>query len=136
MRLLAGAATRAAGATLVPGNPSAQTSDVPYVPTPQVVVDEMLRIAEVGARDYVIDLGSGDGRIVIAAAKTRGARGFGVDLDGGLVNAAQREAARQGVAARAAFYEKNLFATEMGAATVVSLYLFPSIKLPLRPRRL
>ena len=113
---------------------AAQSSDVPYVPTPQVVVDEMLRIARVDSRDYVIDLGSGDGRIVIAAAKARGARGFGVDLDGGLVYAARQEAERQGVAARAAFYEKNLFATDMGEATVVTMYLFPSINLQLRPR--
>jgi len=112
----------------------AQTPDVPYVPTPQVVVDEMLRIAQVGAKDYLIDLGSGDGRIVIAAVKTHGARGFGVDLDGDLVNTAQREAERQGVAARAAFKQANLFVTEIDDATVVTMYLFPSVNLQLRPR--
>jgi len=123
-----------AAMALAPAVAPAQSSDVPYVPTPPVVVDEMLRIAQVGAQDYLIDLGSGDGRIVIAAVKARGARGFGVDLDGGLVNAAQREAQRQGVAARAAFYERNLFVTDIGEATVVTMYLFPSINLQLRPR--
>ena len=119
---------------LPPRSAPAQSSDVPYVPTPPAVVDEMLRMAQVGAQDYIIDLGSGDGRIVIAAVKTHGARGFGVDLDGGLVNAAQREAQRQGIAGRAAFYERNLFATDIGDATVVTMYLLPSVNLQLRPR--
>ena len=91
-------------------------------------------MAQVGAEDYVIDLGSGDGRIVIAAVKTHGARGFGVDIDGGLVNAARREAERQGVAARAEFHERNLFVTDIGDATVVTMYLLPSVNLQLRPR--
>ena len=132
--LLRAAAAMLVALALPPRAAPAQTSDVPYVPTPQAVVDEMLRIAQVGPQDYVIDLGSGDGRIVIAAAKTHGARGFGVDLDGGLVNAARREAERQGVAARAAFHERNLFVTDIGDATVVTMYLFPSVNLQLRPR--
>jgi|RhiMethySRZTD1v2_1073278.scaffolds.fasta_scaffold74470_2 hypothetical protein len=133
--VLGGAAATLLAATVLPRRPAvAQPPDVPYVPTPQAVVDEMLRIAQVGAKDYLIDLGSGDGRIVIAAVKAYGARGFGVDLDGGLVNAAQREAERQGVAARAVFRQANLFVTEIGDATVVTMYLFPSVNLQLRPR--
>ena len=132
--LLRTAAAVLAAMVLAPRAPLAQTSDVPYVPTPEVVVNEMLRVARVAAGDYVIDLGSGDGRIVIAAAKVHGARGFGVDLDGGLVSTARREAERQGVAARAAFHERNLFATDIGEATVVTMYLFPSVNLQLRPR--
>lgn len=112
----------------------AAEADVPYVPTPQAVVDEMLRMAKVGAGDYVIDLGSGDGRIVIAAAKTFGARGFGVEIDGGLVSNARREAARQGVADRAEFRERNLFITDISGATVLTMYLFPRVIMQLRPR--
>jgi len=94
----------------------------------------MLRLANVGAKDYVIDLGSGDGRIVITAAKTLGARGFGVDIDGALVNEARREAQRQGVAGRAQFLEQNLFSTDMDRATVVTMYLYPRLMVQLRPR--
>lgn len=108
--------------------------EVPYVPTPQVVVDEMLRMANVGPQDFVIDLGSGDGRIVITAAKKFGARGFGVDLDGSLVSLAQREAQRQGVAGRVEFFARNLFITDIDRATVLTLYLFPKVNLQLRPR--
>ena len=88
-------------------------ADVPYVPTPPGVVDAMLGIAGVGPEDYVIDLGSGDGRIVIAAAKQRGARGIGVEIDGGLVSTARREAQREGVAGLVEFMEQNLFMTEI-----------------------
>ena len=124
-------------ATVAPRRPAlAQALDVPYVPTPQAVVDEMLRIAQVGAKDYLIDLGSGDGRIVIAAVKARGARGLGVDLDGGLVQTARREAERQGIADRAVFHQRNLFVTEIGAATVLTMYLFPGVIMQLRPRLL
>jgi hypothetical protein len=106
----------------------------PYVPTPPAVVDVMLELAGVGPADYLIDLGSGDGRIVIAAAKKRGARGFGVEIDGALVSGARREAQRQGVAGRVEFKEQNLFITEIDRATVVAMYLFPGLMLQLRPR--
>lgn len=109
-------------------------ADVPYVPTPLGVVDAMLGLASVGPEDYVIDLGSGDGRIVIAAAKKRGARGFGVEIDGALVWDARREAQRQGVAGRVEFMEQNLFVTEIGRATVVTMYLFPRLMMQLLPR--
>ena len=112
----------------------AQMQDVPYVPTPPGVVDAMLQIARVGPADYVIDLGSGDGRIVIAAAKKYGARGLGVDIDGVLVSNSRREAERQGVAGRTEFHERNLFITDISNATVLTMYLFPQVIMQLRPR--
>ncbi|HSQ02810.1 MAG TPA: class I SAM-dependent methyltransferase, partial [Burkholderiales bacterium] len=112
----------------------AQTLDVPYVPTPAGVVDAMLKMANVGASDYVVDLGCGDGRLVITAAKQYGAHGFGVDLDPRLVNEAQHEAARQGVQDHVAFYERNLYITDFSRASVLTLYLFPKVNLDLRPR--
>ena len=110
-----------------------RAADVPYVPTPQAVVDAMLKIANVGPDDFLIDLGSGDGRIVITAAKKIGTRGFGVDLDDNLVRTAQRNAASEGVKDRAEFYTRNLFDTDLGKATVISMYLFNSVNLRLRP---
>jgi SAM-dependent methyltransferase len=86
------------------------------------------------AEDYVIDLGSGDGRIVIAAAKQRGARGTGVEIDGALVGAARREAQREGVAGRVEFMEQSIFLAEIGQATVIMMYLYPRLMLQLRPR--
>lgn len=113
---------------------SAQTADVPFVVTPMNVVEAMLEIAKVGPNDFLIDLGSGDGRIVIAAARKRGARGLGVELDGSLVNDAQREAARQGVKDRVDFRAENLFLTDLDRATVLTTYLFPRVNVELRPR--
>jgi len=110
--------------------------DVIYVPTPQVVVDEMLRMAKVGANDYVIDLGSGDGRIVITAAKKHGARGFGVDLDTYLLKIANSNAKQEGVADRARFIEQNLFETDLSQATVITSYLLPEMNERLRPKLL
>lgn len=130
-QLLAGAFCLAA---LAPHFALSQTADVPFVATPMNVVEAMLDIAKVGPEDFVIDLGSGDGRIVIAAAKTRGARGFGVEIDGALVNDARREAARQGVKERVEFRAENLFITELARATVLTTYLFPRINIELRPR--
>ena len=110
--------------------------DVVYVPTPQVVVDEMLRMAKVGPGDYVIDLGSGDGRIVITAAKKHGARGFGVDLDTYLLKMANETAKKEGVAERARFFEQNLFETDLKSATVITTYLLPEMNQKLRPKLL
>jgi SAM-dependent methyltransferase len=110
--------------------------DVVYVPTPQVVVDEMLRMAKVTANDYIIDLGSGDGRIVITAAKRIGARGFGVDLDTYLLKIANATAKKEGVADRAKFIEQNLFETDLSPATVVTTYLLPEMNEKLRPKLL
>ncbi len=108
--------------------------DVVYVPTPQEVVDEMLSMAKVGPNDYLIDLGSGDGRIVITAAKKHGARGFGVDLDRFLLNKANENARAAGVADRVQFYEQDLFETDLKPATVITTYLLPELNLKLRPR--
>ena len=107
--------------------------DVVYVPTPQEVVDEMLNMAKVGPNDYIIDLGSGDGRIVITAATKHGARGFGVDLDRFLLNKANENARRAGVADRAQFFEQDLFETDLTRATVITSYLLPEMNLKLRP---
>jgi hypothetical protein len=108
--------------------------DVPFVPTNQPTVDAMLRLAGVGPGDYVIDLGSGDGRILIAAAKKHGARGFGVDLDPLRVKESLANAREAGVADRVQFYHRNLFDTRIGEATVVTMYLLPKVNLDLRPR--
>ena len=110
-----------------------QAADVPYVPTPQNVVDTMLEMALVNTNDYLIDLGSGDGRIVIAAAKKHGAHGMGVELDMNLVLIADEEAKRQGVAGPVTFLQGNLFNVDLSKATVLTLYLFPRINLRLRP---
>lgn len=110
-----------------------RAADVPYVTTPQVVVDTMLKLGAVGKDDYLIDLGSGDGRIVITAAKQFGTRGLGVEIDDNLVRVARRNAEREGVQGRVEFVARNLFDTDISKATVVTLYLFNSINLRLRP---
>jgi SAM-dependent methyltransferase len=110
--------------------------DVPYVPTNQPTVEAMLRIANVDPGDFVVDLGSGDGRIVITAAKLFGARGFGVDLDPQRVRESLENAQAAGVSERALFYQRNVFDTRFSEATVVTMYLLPSINLKLRPRLL
>jgi hypothetical protein len=107
---------------------------VPYVPTAPNVVEAMLSIAHVGPRDYVVDLGAGDGRIVIAAARQHGARGLGVELDENLVERARKRAIEAGVGDRVEFHAGNLFVTDISRATVLTLYLFPSVNLQLRPR--
>lgn len=108
---------------------------VPYVQTPMEIVERMLRMAEVGREDYVIDLGSGDGRIVIEAAK-RGARGLGVDIDPSLVKLATETARKAGVADRVEFSAKDIFDTDLSAATVVAFYLLPEFNAQLLPRLL
>ena len=125
--LLAGAATVAFGQDY---------GDTPYVQTPQNVVDKMLELARVGPKDYVIDLGSGDGRMIITAAKKHGARGFGVDLDRRPVVLSNRNAAKAGVTSRAVFYERDIYATDLSPASVVTIYLLPEVNLMMRPRLL
>jgi len=132
---------RRAGCTLLTaalwlGPAAAQEGDVPSVPAPANVVDAMLELAAVRADDFLIDLGSGDGRILITAAKRFGVRGFGVDLDDNLVRMARRDAAQQGVADRVEFHARNLFYTDISAATVITMYLLPAVNLQLRPRLL
>jgi SAM-dependent methyltransferase len=108
--------------------------EVPYFPTPEPVVDAMLRLARVGPEDLVYDLGCGDGRIVIAAAAKYGARGYGVDVDPLPLIRARRDAARAGVEERVRFERGDLFQTDLHAATVVMLYLFESVNRRLAPK--
>jgi len=108
---------------------------VPYVQTPMEIVERMLRMGEVKPGDHVIDLGSGDGRIVIEAAK-RGATGLGVDLDGSLVKLATENAAKAGVADKARFRVMDLFDADLSPATVVTFYLLPDFNAKLLPRLL
>jgi len=110
--------------------------DVPYVPTPQVTVDEMLRVGGVTEKDFVLDLGSGDGRTVITAARKFGARGLGVDLDTELVAMSEENARAAGVGERARFVVQDLFKTDLSQATVITMYLLPAVNLKLRPRLL
>ena len=107
--------------------------EVPYVATPQITVDEMLRLANVGPQDFVIDLGSGDGRIVVTAARKFGARGLGVDLDWRLIQQGETNARQAGVADRVRFLEQDLFQTDLSQATVITTYLLPFVMLRLRP---
>ncbi len=97
----------------------------PYVPSPQSVVSDMLRYAHVGPNDFLIDLGSGDGRIVRTAAKVFGARGFGVEIKENLVREANAAAQKEGIGDRAKFYQQDLFKTDLSQATVVTMYLLP-----------
>jgi len=110
--------------------------DVPYVPTNRATVDAMLRVAGVGPNDFVIDLGSGDGRILITAVRNFGARGFGVDLDPQRVKESIANAKAAGVSERAQFHQRNLFDTKISEATVVTMYLLPKVNVQLRPRLL
>jgi SAM-dependent methyltransferase len=116
--------------------PAQDYGDTPYVQTPQNIVDTMLDLARIRADDYVIDLGSGDGRMVITAAKKYGARGFGVDLDGRLVRLGNANAAKAGVADRVAFYQRDLHDTDVSPATVLTLYLLPEVNLMIRAKLL
>ena len=107
--------------------------EVPYVQTPLLVVRRMLQLAEVTARDVLWDLGSGDGRIVIAAAKQFGARGVGYEIDPALIRESRALARKAGVSARAKFLEKDLFALAFAEPSVVTLYLLPEFNMKLRP---
>ena len=107
--------------------------EVPFITSPDNVTPEMLRIAGVGAGDHVIDLGSGDGRIVILAAKRFGATGLGVELDPALVQRSLRNARDAGVAERVEFRVQDLFETDLSRASVITMYLLPEFNLRLRP---
>ncbi len=112
----------------------ARTPDVPYVPTKQEVVEEMLRIAGVKPGDVVYDLGCGDGRIVVTAAQKFGARGIGVDINPQRIAEANENARRAGVENRVEFRVGDLFEADIREATVVTLYLLPDVNLRLRPK--
>ena len=107
--------------------------EVPFVPSPQVVVDEMLRLADVKKDDFVFDLGSGDGRILISAAAKFGARGVGVDLDETLIYQSEANAKAAGVADKVQFIRQDLFKTDLARATVITMYLLPGVNMQLRP---
>jgi len=113
---------------------AANADEVPYIRTPTNVVDAMLSIADVGPRDYVVDLGSGDGRIVIAAAKRYQARALGIDYDRTLIVESRANAAREGVSDRVEFLHRDIFLADFRDATVVTMYLLPEVNLELRPR--
>ena len=108
--------------------------DVIYVPTPQAVVEKMLQLAKVTARDVVYDLGCGDGRIVIEAARRYGARGVGIDIDPERIAEARANARAAGVTHLVQFQQADLFESDFSNATVVTLYLLPSLNLKLRPK--
>jgi hypothetical protein len=118
------------------GARAAEVDAGPYVPTPQYIVDRMLRMAAVNANDFVIDLGSGDGRIVITAAKTFGARGMGVDISEQLVDLATTNAHKERVADKVRFVRQDAFKTDIKPASVLTLYLLPKFVLDLRPKML
>jgi predicted RNA methylase len=117
----------------VPRRP-ARTPDVEFVPTPQVVADAMLRLAGVGSQDVVVDLGSGDGRIVVLAAQKYGARGIGIELDPPLVDISRHVAEQGEVADQVRFIEGDLFTADLTAATVVTLSLSASVNARLEPK--
>jgi precorrin-6B methylase 2 len=109
--------------------------DVVWVPTPQVLVDKMLDLAKTTPNDFVMDLGSGDGRTVITAAK-RGARAVGIEYNPDMVELSKRNAVAAGVADRATFLKADLFETDLSKATVITMFLLPSINMQLRPKLL
>jgi SAM-dependent methyltransferase len=110
--------------------------DVIWVPTPDEVVERMLRMAQVTPNDYVVDLGAGDGKIAIAAAKKFGARALGIEYDDDMARHAQRNAERAGVADRARIVQGDIFVSDFSQATVVTMYLLPALNLKLRPQLL
>jgi tRNA G37 N-methylase Trm5 len=121
-------------ATLTGAAQQSQPLDVLYVPTPEVVVREMLKAAKVGPGDVVYDLGSGDGRIPIAAVKDFGAaRGVGIELDPARIAEARANAQAAGVADRVTFLQQDLFTTDLTPATVITLYLLPALNERLQP---
>jgi SAM-dependent methyltransferase len=118
------------------GHAQPRKPDVEYVPTPHHVVAEMLRLAETRPTDVVYDLGCGDGRVVIAAAKEYGARGVGVDIDPQRIEESRANALQAGVVDRVQFLQQDLFETDIREATVVTLYLLPQLNRQLRPKLL
>jgi SAM-dependent methyltransferase len=128
------ATLRAAPSPVEGQAPAKKQPDVIYVPTPQPVVEAMLELAQVTPGDVVYDLGSGDGRIVIAAAKKYGARGVGIEIDPALVKKARETAAAAGVSSRVRFVTQDLFTADLSQASVVTLYLLQSLNERLRPK--
>ncbi|MEQ1775332.1 MAG: class I SAM-dependent methyltransferase [Burkholderiales bacterium] len=121
------------GALAAPASHAQWPYEVPFVPSPQVVVDEMLRLANVTKDDFVMDLGSGDGRILITAAHKFGARGTGVDLDESLIAQSEENARAANVTERVQFLRQDLFKTDFSKASVITMYLLPGVNMRLRP---
>jgi SAM-dependent methyltransferase len=135
--VLALAAALSVASTMAqPLKPLEKEPEVPYVPTHERIVAEMLKVANVKKNDVLYDLGSGDGRIVITAAKRFGTRGVGVDIDPVRVKEARENAVKAGVTDRVKFLQQDLFETDFREATVVTLYLLPEVNLRLRPKLL
>lgn len=111
----------------------ARELDVPFVPTPQAVVDKMLEMADIKEGDYLIDLGSGDGRIPVTAAKKYGIQALGVDLNPVRIQEANENAKREKVTDKVEFREEDLFKTDLSKATVITMYLLNSVNMKLRP---
>ena len=129
-------ASAALAASWLAPSPAAAQDEVPFITTPDHVTLAMLELAGVTARDVVVDLGSGDGRIVITAARRFGARGLGVEISPELVRKSRDNARAAGVADRAEFREQDLFRTDLAQAQVITMYLLPEFNLQLRPRLL
>jgi hypothetical protein len=110
--------------------------DVIWVPTPEELVERMLRMAQAGPNDFVIDLGSGDGRTVIAAAKKFGARAMGIEYNPDMVELSNRNAQKEGVASRVKFMKADIFESDFSQATIITMYLLPGLNLKLRPKLL
>jgi SAM-dependent methyltransferase len=123
-----------AGLAAVPAWAAVLDVPTPYIPSTHLNVDEMLRLAQVQPDDVVYDLGSGDGRVVITAAKDWGARGVGIEIDGKLVAESRASAAREGVAGRVSFREGDVFKADLSDATVVTMYLLTSLVERLQPK--
>jgi ribosomal protein L11 methylase PrmA len=130
--LIVSALFAACGATAA----TAREPDVIYVPTPQELVEDMLRLADVRRGDVLYDLGSGDGRIPVTAAKKYGIRAVGIDIDPERIREAHANARRKGVAKLVTFRQQDLFTADFREATVVTLYLLPDLNLKLRPQLL
>jgi SAM-dependent methyltransferase len=114
--------------------PTRRAPDVVYVPTPSFIVDVMLQMAHVTSRDVVYDLGCGDGRIVIEAAKLYGARGVGLDIDPQRIEESRRNARKEGIDDRVDFRLEDLFEADIRGASVVTLYLLPELNMKIRPK--
>jgi SAM-dependent methyltransferase len=130
------AALAGAAASALPPGAQAQFYDVPFVPSPQVIVDEMLRLAGVGPNDIVYDLGSGDGRIPITAARKFGARGVGIEIDDHLIFQSEASAQHAKLTDRVKFVQQDLFKADYSEATVITFYLLPGVMKRLRERML
>ena len=125
--------TAAAQAQTAPPKDEPRRPDVIFVPTPEDVVEEMLKVANVTGKDVLYDLGSGDGRIPITAAKKFGTRGVGIDIDPQRIKEANENLAKSGVGDKVKFIQGDLFQQDLSQATVITLYLLPALNLKLRP---